>query len=129
LDILYGGGGEDFLFPGNNPAGRDVVYCGPGRDLVDAEKKTSSTTASVCVEGKAAEVLGFPAENFWRGRALSRPGSSICLYSPECVEGEFSEVVAPASQLNYPRYNRFGGERAGKEKSCDEWRLCWRLWL
>jgi hypothetical protein len=42
--------------------------------------------------------------------------------SPKFVVTEFSEVVAPGSQLCYLVCKRFGGERVGQgeEKACDE---------
>ena len=38
-DVLYGGGGGDFMLPRNEPGGRDVVSCGSGRDRVFADRK------------------------------------------------------------------------------------------
>jgi hypothetical protein len=43
------------------------------------------------------------------------------LYSPECVEGRFSEVV-PASSFCYRGCNRSGGERGRKERTV--WTTC-----
>jgi hypothetical protein len=39
VDTLYGDSGDDFLFPDNNPAGKDNVHCGSGRDFVEADRK------------------------------------------------------------------------------------------
>jgi Ca2+-binding RTX toxin-like protein len=39
VDTLYGDSGDDFLFSDNNPAGKDIVYCGSGRDRVFADRK------------------------------------------------------------------------------------------
>jgi Ca2+-binding RTX toxin-like protein len=38
-DTLYGSGGNDFFFPRNEPAVRDMIYCGKGTDVVYADRK------------------------------------------------------------------------------------------
>jgi hypothetical protein len=39
VDRFHGGGGNDLLQPGDRPAVRDVVGCGPGTDTVYADNK------------------------------------------------------------------------------------------
>jgi Ca2+-binding RTX toxin-like protein len=39
LDRFYGGSGDDLIQPGDRPALKDVVRCGPGTDTVYADKK------------------------------------------------------------------------------------------
>ena len=39
VDVLYGGSDNDYFNSFNSPAGRDIVYCGDGRDFVDADRK------------------------------------------------------------------------------------------
>ena len=38
LDRFYGGGGNDIVQPGDVPAVKDVVSCGPGTDTVYADE-------------------------------------------------------------------------------------------
>jgi len=37
-DLLIGGEGDDALLPGNEPAAKDVALCGPGNDVVFADR-------------------------------------------------------------------------------------------
>ena len=41
VDILYGGGGNDFIISSsyNRPAARDIVSCGAGRDFASVDPK------------------------------------------------------------------------------------------
>jgi Ca2+-binding RTX toxin-like protein len=39
LDHFYGGSGDDLFQPGDRPAVKDVVRCGPGTDTVYADNK------------------------------------------------------------------------------------------
>ena len=38
VDLLMGGEGDDALLPGNEPAAKDVALCGPGNDVVFADR-------------------------------------------------------------------------------------------
>ncbi len=39
VDTLYGGRYNDYFNTVNSPAGKDIVYCGGGRDFVDADRR------------------------------------------------------------------------------------------
>ena len=39
VDILKGGEGNDYLGPADNPASRDIVRCGAGRDIAEVDRK------------------------------------------------------------------------------------------
>ena len=38
VDTLYGGSESDYINSRNRPAGKDIVFCGDGRDYVDADR-------------------------------------------------------------------------------------------
>src|SRR5918998_4268183 len=67
---------------------------------------------------------------FFRGRGPNNPGPPSCPYSRTSCKRcsakfaltEFSEILAPASQLCYLAGERSGGKRVGQgeEKACDE---------
>jgi Ca2+-binding RTX toxin-like protein len=52
LDRFYGGGGDDLLQPGDRPAVKDVVACGPGTDTVYADKKDEVSQDCERVRGR-----------------------------------------------------------------------------
>jgi Ca2+-binding RTX toxin-like protein len=53
VDILKGGGGNDFIGTVNIPAARDMVRCGPGRDFADVDRKdiVSADCERTLIEG------------------------------------------------------------------------------
>src|SRR5215210_2561943 len=53
IDTAYGDDGDDIIVSGNNPARKDYVFCGPGKDMVMADRQ--DVIADDCEDVKFAE--------------------------------------------------------------------------